>query len=667
MYKSIFTILTYITIALAYILPAQAQSNSTEGTEFYVTFTTNYTQSNVCQIRYVVSETCQITAQYGDGTYLEQNQTYQPGVYTQQVDTTKAYIRDAAAGESNKMIHITSTRNIGVYAIGLQTASTDATTVLPVSIWGKEYTVISNSGATNYGANSKEVFITVIAPTDGTQFTIYDKADNVVATVTSTAANPVYNYVDANLTDLTGYTVESDRNVAVFSSVRCAMQLTAGAGDHSYEQLYPTNTAGNNFFLWNLSPLYDYSDAPKANTRDKVVILALEDNTKVTKKVGAVETTLTLNNRHDTIQFFLDTAVHVNNSAAPVWITSDKPVIVNHLLGYAPTIKWWSPIEQTVIQAMISPFVPTGGSAITWHQLHVMIPEGTQQNMIIRETRSGVTTEPGLTFYTNTSNPGYVIATRQYAKSDDVRIELLNPAGFVAYMIGGGERESYIFSAGSGAFDMENYFTIATNAQPPNDVHYSATHTATHTFDPSDQITVKRTLQQPFTQVRWLIHGQPYTGITENTNINNTLTIPASALSCGMDSIVMSVRYKDANVDSVYTGYVWIDNPASASDISVTGNTNICEGQATSTTLTATSAIANPVFRWYASQTSTATLSELDTYSPTLSATTTYYVSVSGDGICENKPGERKEITVTVAPCVILIPVNPHLRSRVVQ
>jgi hypothetical protein len=333
MSKSILTTLAFITIAAAIILPAHAQDHSTEGTDFYVTFTTNYLDNNdvTCQIRYVVSETCRITTQYGDGTYLDNDSTYQPGVYSRIVDKSKAYINGSAGGGSKKLLRITSNRDIGVYALNMLAETTDATTILPVATWGTDYTVIGNIGHPSYRAT----FITVIAPTAGTQFTIYDKADNVVATVTSTAENPVYNHV-VNQTDLTGYTVESDHNVAVFSSVKCGQLVTVGGCDHNFEQLYPTNTAGKDFFLWNLSPMFNPggiygNNNVNANTKDKVVVLALEDDTKVTKKVGATTSTVTLA-RHGTHAFYLDTAVHKNNSIAPVWLTSDKPVIVNHLL-----------------------------------------------------------------------------------------------------------------------------------------------------------------------------------------------------------------------------------------------------------------------------------------------------------------------------------------------
>jgi hypothetical protein len=356
-----------------------------------------------------------------------------------------------------------------------------------------------------------------------------------------------------------------------------------------------------------------------------------------------------------------------------VWLTSDKPVIVNHLLGFAPTIKWWSPIEKIVTQAMISPFIAVETSVIESHQLHIMIPRNVQQNMIIRELRSGVVTTPGLTFYTNTSNSDYVIATREYGQSDDVRIELVNPHGFIAYMTGLGRHESYIFSAGSSSFNLENYFSIATRTEPVADTHFSATQRATHTFASTDQITVKRRLERKFNSISWLINGEAYTDVTETTNIDNAFTIPASALNCGKNSIAMSVYYADAGgAESVYTGYVWIGNQGMPSDIDISGEQSLCYWQVTSTTLAASvaagSAIPNPTFRWYASQSATEPLQTGASYTPTLLlSTTTYCVSVSDEdnGICENEPGERKEVTVTVETCTFPVPVNPHLRTRV--
>ncbi|SMP36074.1 DUF7507 domain-containing protein, partial [Algoriphagus winogradskyi] len=87
-------------------------------------------------------------------------------------------------------------------------------------------------------------------------------------------------------------------------------------------------------------------------------------------------------------------------------------------------------------------------------------------------------------------------------------------------------------------------------------------------------------------------------------------------------------------------------NPgATATDIQAMGDT-ICEGN--SFTLSATSStVTNPIFRFYTSQDLTTEITDL-TVSP--ATTTTYYVTVSGDGVCENAPGDAAEVTVTVNP-----------------
>jgi hypothetical protein len=57
--------------------------------------------------------------------------------------------------------------------------------------------------------------------------------------------------------------------------------------------------------------------------------------------------------------------------------------------------------------------------------------------------------------------------------------------------------------------------------------------------------------------------------------------------------------------------------------------------------------VTDPIFTWYADADLTVKLTDLNV-SPT--ATTTYYVSVQGEGICENIPGEAAAVTVTVNP-----------------
>ncbi|MND36729.1 Large cysteine-rich periplasmic protein OmcB precursor [compost metagenome] len=93
---------------------------------------------------------------------------------------------------------------------------------------------------------------------------------------------------------------------------------------------------------------------------------------------------------------------------------------------------------------------------------------------------------------------------------------------------------------------------------------------------------------------------------------------------------------------------VTVTRHATASDITISGTQQVCEGS--STTLTATSSVANAVFRWFdnagLSGNPISTGAVFNT--PMLSTTTTYYATVSGDGVCENLSGTAASIAVVV-------------------
>jgi hypothetical protein len=543
------------------VMPAFAQTDATHGTEFYLTFFPNPTATGegIVKIRYVVPEGCYITAQYGDGTYLDNSKWYDVGVYTLDVDRTRCEQGVASGTLSDKRIRVTATKDIGLFAINVKNASSDGTTVLPLTALGKDYTVVSHQPIYDTQGSGYS-YISVIAPAaHGVTVTIRKPDGTAVANNVSIGAGRSYLYcarATANTpaaraaTDFTGYTVEASDNVAVFSGVGCGVEIVHGACDHNYEQLWPTYTAGKHYLIWSMSGIYD----------DRIKVIALEDNTVITKKEGNTSSVISLAKKHDVQNFFVkasETATpYADNSPLPVWLSSDKPFVVEHLMGWAPTIKWISPVEQMITHAFISPFVTH--TAITQHQLHLIIPARTEGDLTVTYKRDGVTTPKTFTFYTNASNPDYIIATDTYDATDEVLIEVENPAGFLAYMTGTGGNESYIISAGAAAFDLKTYFTVATSSKPSKDVHYTATEEATHTFVATDEMLVKRTIEQGFTAVRWLINGVEYAGAAENTNETNTLNIPASLLSPGENTLAMSVRYVGSSTDMTYAGKVWL-------------------------------------------------------------------------------------------------------------
>ena len=93
---------------------------------------------------------------------------------------------------------------------------------------------------------------------------------------------------------------------------------------------------------------------------------------------------------------------------------------------------------------------------------------------------------------------------------------------------------------------------------------------------------------------------------------------------------------------------VTVNPPASASDLLLSQSTELCGPG--SVTLTASSAtVTNPVFTWYTdANLTTAPVFTGPSYNPSLTTTTTYYVTVKGDNRCESAVSQAKSVTVTV-------------------
>jgi hypothetical protein len=129
-----------------------------------------------------------------------------------------------------------------------------------------------------------------------------------------------------------------------------------------------------------------------------------------------------------------------------------------------------------------------------------------------------------------------------------------------------------------------------------------------------------------------------FPGFTAATNTSNapyiaTITVTPKIGSCTGASKQFTIRV----------------NPFAKNSDIVSRDTIICSGSTAK--LTASSSIANAVYKWYSSQDATTPLYIGDKYTaPELTADTTFYVSVSGDGYCENPAGNRRAVKVKVNP-----------------
>ncbi|PYF70025.1 Ig-like domain-containing protein [Pedobacter nutrimenti] len=108
-------------------------------------------------------------------------------------------------------------------------------------------------------------------------------------------------------------------------------------------------------------------------------------------------------------------------------------------------------------------------------------------------------------------------------------------------------------------------------------------------------------------------------------------------------------RCENAAVDALQVN-ININPPATAADITVSGaDKAFCNGVTALLTASSTT-VTNPVFTWYSDAALTNAVSFSATYSPVVTASTTYYVTVKGDNKCPNATADAKAVTLTINP-----------------
>ncbi|MBV8254859.1 MAG: gliding motility-associated C-terminal domain-containing protein [Chitinophaga sp.] len=148
----------------------------------------------------------------------------------------------------------------------------------------------------------------------------------------------------------------------------------------------------------------------------------------------------------------------------------------------------------------------------------------------------------------------------------------------------------------------------------------------------------------------WYADQQKTTPITTGVNpTTGVLTIPNLATGTYNYYVSVSSNGNCANAaGNLKHVTVNIGRKATAADIQVTGNTTTCVNSTTTLTASSTT-VTNPTFKWYRDAGLTQFIRSTSTFvTDTLTATTTYYVTVQGVNACENAPGAAKPVTVTV-------------------
>ena len=137
-----------------------------------------------------------------------------------------------------------------------------------------------------------------------------------------------------------------------------------------------------------------------------------------------------------------------------------------------------------------------------------------------------------------------------------------------------------------------------------------------------------------------------------------TATLDGVQFTAGITGAVEAIAYSGITTDTCRFN-VTVDSIPLAKQSDITAaNVSVCFG-ATATITPVATAVTNPTFRWYESQTATTPFFEGASYTTSaLTVDTTLYIGVFGDSDCENADNDRKEVTIAVISCIPFANIN---------
>lgn len=532
---------TYI---LSLLFACHLAAQTTEGTEFWVTFMDNsaipeggseVTLSLIVSTRYDANITV-LNPQTGWQTTLSVTAN---GVAEIPIPHTQAYscYEDEV---DNKGLYITSDAPVSMFASNFRELSYDATIILPISGLGTDYIIQTYEGFA-YAANDlyyPREFV-VVATENNTRVTIIPHArttgghgKNVPFTVKLDRGETYFLSSSDASNDLSGTQVKADKKVAVFSGHSCTfIPADIKACDHIVEQQVPVLMWGKQFAV---TRSVDQDGS-------RVMLTAGTDGTVITLN-GSMLTTL---NALESVEFRLE-----DNSC---YVEASEPVACYlYLEGCGTTASGLgdpssvhiSPIEQQVDKLTFATFQT---SVTNNHYINLVTTAAGAAAMRL----DGVSIASRFSVLTGNSGLRYA----QINITNGTHTIETTADGFVGYVYGIGKAESYAYNIGSATKPLDGQ--ILVDGEPRIDIEYTDVrcYLKTVSFAPM--------VDAPYTSIEWVFGDG-----TTSTATSPTHTYAAA----GHYAVEMRTVYAD-RYDTARTSLTLVEN------LYDTMRVNICKGE----------------------------------------------------------------------------------------
>ena len=357
------------------------------------------------------------------------------------------------AGFSNRAISITSDVPIVAYAHVYGAASSGASMLMPVGVWGYEYSTL---GITQDYGSSSYAYYYVIADRDNTVVEITSTPGVALQNAGMNPGTPFvvnlnrgefYQVVATSQTqELSGSLIRSIPNaqgecypIATFSgSSRTGIdQPCGGGGDFIMQQNFPSTAWGKRY----LTAPHSMA-AAATSTQGSLFRVAVKDPTTVVRRNGTVLTGLQNNFYYQYLSTTAD------------YIEADKPIMVAQFFSGAcsgngdPEMIYLSPIEQAIDRVG---FYRNTNEGIDVNYLTMIIPTAGLSSLSIIDGTPGTPVLPDHTYphpqNALTGNNYTVVVKRWPSAQRQVRVS--SDSAFTAITYGLGSVESYGYNAGT--------------------------------------------------------------------------------------------------------------------------------------------------------------------------------------------------------------------------
>ncbi|MDR1344118.1 MAG: IgGFc-binding protein, partial [Tannerellaceae bacterium] len=439
-------------LALCAVSQSAFSQITTQGKDFYVTWGPDASDGTY-QVRVVASVAATVTFTFTN-TNASNSVTLAAGtVHTETISTTN--VHSTTTGVSSKTLRIQSTEPVSVYAMNQQSATTDATNVLPVTNYGTDYYHISYRPL---GPNNSDGYA-AIAATNGT--IVYEGG----AQVATLNAGQAYHRYYAGNADGTGAHITSSAPIALFV-VNVGPQIPYGTAyvDRLYQQMVPVNSWGNNFLV----PV-------TAQGRGRIRIMASQNGTVITQSGGEIKTGLGVASLNLNAGQFVE--LEDSLAGGGCFISANKPVgVAAYMVGSAypdlsykwgdPSLAWVPPIEQIVEGTIIAPFAGYGSTQLDQHYGLVVTSTTTRAQTTVAVGAGAPTALSGGAWITGAGAAGSAYSFYSMPLSNiTASYRFSNPEGLTVMGYGMGQHESYFYLSGAAGRSLNPAFYI-------NEIHY---------------------------------------------------------------------------------------------------------------------------------------------------------------------------------------------------